>query len=296
SYADHKYPAIATDGADMIHVVSRESGSGNESIEYRKSDGIIWALDTTLVYKPEIGATSLCADIDGKLHLAFHDRRFGNFEVFYKHFDGADWLPAVRLSDAPGKSLQPSVVSDGAGEVTVVWSDERHGDYTYEIYSRRFDGASWGPEGRLTYVPGTSSIYPSGALDIADAFHVIWSDDRDGNFEIYHKIRGEDASAGIGEEPSSRAQAGPLQVLPNPFMGSVEIRPARPTEGHAVISIYDVSGRLVWERRVTPDADTRLGIVWDGLGPDGKRVAPGVYLVRLKSSKQTFFTKIVMIK
>jgi len=295
SYADHKYPAIAIDGYGIIHVVSRESPSSDECIRYTKSDGSTWEPPISIVCREDAGAPSLCADADGKLHLAFHDKRFDNFEVFYKHFDGSVWQPAVRLSDAPAKSLQPSLVSTGTGEVTVVWSDERDGDYTYEIYSKHFDGASWGPESRLTYAPGTS-CYPSAAIDMAGTLQVIWSDDRDGNFEIYHKTRGENAAAGVGDEEPAGPVAGPLQIHPNPFRDAVEIRLSRGAGRHTTVSIYDISGRLVWKRRIGPEPADRTGIVWDGRSLDGKRVAPGVYVVQLTAGDQTALAKIVMLR
>ena len=295
AYPDHRHPSIDVDGADAVHVAWQMTTIDGECIGYRRSDGSIWGPVTSLVCRRDADAPSLAADADGKLHLAFHDKRFDSFEVFYKHFDGADWLPAVRLSDGPAKSINPSIVSEGTGELTVVWSDERNGDYTYEIYSRRFDGASWGPESRLTYAPGTSSN-PSAAIDPAGALQLIWSDNRDGNFEIYHKTRGEDASAGIGDEQPVGPMAGTLQVHPNPFRDAVEIRLDQGAGKRVAVSIYDVSGRRVWKRRIGPAQGGRTRIIWDGQGLDGRRVAPGVYLVRLKAGNQTSLAKIVMLR
>lgn len=51
--------------------------------------------------------------------------------------------------------------------------------------------AQWEPDVRLTFDPHTSTTgYSPGAHSIAsssDTIHVVWADDRDGNFEIYYK-------------------------------------------------------------------------------------------------------------
>ncbi|MFC1799807.1 FlgD immunoglobulin-like domain containing protein [Candidatus Eisenbacteria bacterium] len=295
AYPDHRDPSIAVDGAGDVHVVWKMFTVGDACIRYRKSDGSTWEPDISLVCRPEAGSPSLQADADGKLHLAFIDRRFGDFEVFYKRFDGAGWHAAVRLSDGPAKSIQPSVVSDGTGEVTVVWSDERNGDHTFEIYSKHFDGASWGPESRLTYVPGTSCC-PSAAVNMAGTVQVIWSDNRDGNFEIYYKVRGDDASAGFGDERVAGTVADPIRVLPNPFREGVEIRLAHPAGRHATVSVYDVSGRMVWERHVRSGPNNRVSVAWDGHSSDGNRVAPGIYFVEVSTARHSASTKMIVLR
>ena len=89
------------------------------------------------------------------------------------------------------------------------------------------------------------------------------------------------------------------QDLVRPRIGEVDLlhsERARPAGEHTVISIYDVSGRLVWERRVRSGQDNRVSVAWDGHSSDGKQVAPGVYLVKVKAGKQTALAKIVMLK
>ncbi len=82
--------------------------------------------------------------------------------------------------------MRPSIAADGS-DVWVVWFDARHGDH--EIYAKRSadGGASWGPDLRLTRAPGASR-QPTLALS-RRWVHVVWSDERDGNAEIYTKRR-----------------------------------------------------------------------------------------------------------
>jgi hypothetical protein len=52
--------------------------------------------------------------------------------------------------------------------------------------------ADWGPETRLTFDSGYSGNRPSNrwiACGLLGNVHIVWQDDRDGNFEIYYKQR-----------------------------------------------------------------------------------------------------------
>lgn len=104
------------------------------------------------------------------------------------HAAHAQWQPDVRLTSQAASSLTPfnyRAVTTSGNVVHVVWYDGRDGNF--EIYYKRSTdaGLNWGPDTRLTNDPGTSwfsSIAASGSN-----VHVIWMDDRAGNFEIYYK-------------------------------------------------------------------------------------------------------------
>jgi hypothetical protein len=87
----------------------------------------------------------------------------------------------ARLSRPNGRCL----AVDPADNVHVVWYDYRNG--SAEIYYRRFDGTTWGPEKRLTKSLSGAEC-PSIAADPAGNIHVVWTDFRDGNWEIYYKM------------------------------------------------------------------------------------------------------------
>ena len=74
-----------------------------------------------------------------------------------------------------------------APELHVVWADYRYPPNTSEImYRRSTDGGdTWRPAVRVSHHPADSD-YPSLAVS-DDIVHVVWQDDRDGGFEIYHR-------------------------------------------------------------------------------------------------------------
>jgi flagellar hook assembly protein FlgD len=50
------------------------------------------------------------------------------------------------------------------------------------------------------------------------------------------------------------------------------------------INIYNQNGQRVrgWEQRFTPASPVSDAIAWDGRGPNGQRLSPGFYTVRLQ--------------
>src|SRR5262249_52695490 len=131
-----------------------------------------------------------------RVHVVFYDERGRpdpgpspdpSFrEIYYKRSTdrGTTWEPDVRLTRSDGISQFPSLAVAGS-TVHVVWSEYRDGNP--EVYYKRStdDGTSWGPDVRLTADPANSfapSVVASGS-----AVHVVWYDERDGNYEVYTK-------------------------------------------------------------------------------------------------------------
>jgi hypothetical protein len=102
------------------------------------------------------------------VHIAWEDRRSGNYEIFYKRStdEGKSWGPDTLLSDSMvTMSERPSIaVSDSI--IHVVWADKRDGP-NGEIYYKR------NPTGNITGINDWSlfsehqiKIYPNPADDI----------------------------------------------------------------------------------------------------------------------------------
>jgi len=101
----------------------------------------------------------------------------------------AQWQPDVRLTNNPANSYTSYnnawCIASNGNFVHVVWYDNRDGNK--EIYYKRStdSGVSWGADTRLTNNSAFSE-YPS--LTVSGSIvHVVWNDNRDGNFEIYYK-------------------------------------------------------------------------------------------------------------
>jgi hypothetical protein len=179
--------SIAATG-DTVHAVWYDFRDGNYETYYKRSTdgGSTWGTDTRLTASANNSWSPSVAAAGDTVHAVWYDDRDGNWEIYYKRSTdgGASWGSDTRLSSDVSASTSPSVAVAGA-TVHVVWNDDRDGNF--ELYYKRSTdgGASWDSDARLTNDPDTS-FHPNVAVRGAGV-HVVWWDDRDGNFEIYYK-------------------------------------------------------------------------------------------------------------
>jgi hypothetical protein len=107
-------------------------------------------------------------------------------EIYYKRSsdEGTTWSPDTRISIFDSiDSAEPAVAVSGPF-VHVAWHDTRNG--SEEIYYNRStdSGMTWGLDTRLSHGLN-QSVQPSIA-SMGAAVHVVWTDCRDGNGEIYY--------------------------------------------------------------------------------------------------------------
>ncbi|MFC1800003.1 FlgD immunoglobulin-like domain containing protein [Candidatus Eisenbacteria bacterium] len=150
----------------------------------------MWSEDLRLTYSGSSSSTSgpngrsIASDHLGNLHVVWHDDRDGNWEIYYKKYDGTSWGQDERLTDAADQSLHAAIAAGAGGVLHVVWDDYRDGNL--EIYYKRYDGSAWLADERLTTDAGDSE-YPSIATGQAGRVYVVWMDDRAGQSQIYMK-------------------------------------------------------------------------------------------------------------
>jgi hypothetical protein len=180
---------VAASGT-VVHVVwfDYRDGISNGEIYYKSStdSGVSWGEDTRLTNNYAESRYPSVAVSSSVMHIVWQDTRDGNTEIYYKHStdEGVSWGEDTRLTNNTAWSWEPSVAVSGLF-VNVVWDDYRDGNF--EIYYKRSldGGVSWGADIRLTNNPawsGFSSVAVSGSV-----VHVVWYDERDGNYEIYYK-------------------------------------------------------------------------------------------------------------
>jgi hypothetical protein len=192
------------------------------------------------------------------VHVVWSDfRHLGlNFEIYYRRSTdgGVNWDPETRLTNDNAKSGVPSISVSGPN-VHLVWLDNRDGNP--EIYYKRSTdgGSSWGSDTRLTNDPFSSdevSVAVSGSL-----VHVVWTDYRNGQIDIYYK-RSSDGGVNWGPDtPLTNDNA--LSFLPSiAASGSAvhvvwqDLRDRITTESYEIYYKRSTDGGSSW------DSDTRL--------------------------------------
>ena len=108
---------------------------------------------------------------------------------------------------------------------------------------------------------------------------------------------------GIAEhEPSSEVKAMSLQVSPNPFYYTTKIRysllDTRYSMRNPAISIYDATGRLVRSFNLESSIQNlESEVMWDGTDQAGRKLASGVYFVKLTDGDKSIVEeKVILIR
>ncbi len=175
--------------------------------------GATWEAEIRLTVDPANSwAPSLAADASD-VWIVWFDDRSGDWELYAKRSSdrGATWSADRRLSHAAGASLRPSIAQRGDELHVVFWATR---DGNEEVYWLRSTdrGDSWDDPARLTR-SDSGSVKPSVAASLSGV-HVVWTDGRDGNAEVYYKrLPGEAVAVGNGRIAFSRAVSGRSQIF-----------------------------------------------------------------------------------
>lgn len=86
-----------------------------------------------------------------------------------------------------------------------------------------------------------------------------------------------------------------LLAAPNPFRGETTLRFELPRASLVRLSLYDTAGRLVRRLGGGPRSAGPQEERWDGLDRTGRRVAPGVYFVRLETGTGTASARVLRV-
>jgi hypothetical protein len=216
-------------------------------------------------------------------------------ETWNQYFDkwmGASWTPWGPPDVA---------VTNATGEVHLVWEDKSSSpsDSGEILYNCSTDnGLTWGTDERLTYDDAISTI-PS--INGDGSLYLIWSDTRDGNYEIYYKKN----TTGIEEKSkvqnlSAKSQA--LEIYPNPFTGHIVIDYALNSRHYRennnklpILRVYDASGQLVKQFNHLTNRQFNQ-VLWNGTDDAGHRLPAGIYFVQIETDGYTDREKVILFR
>ena len=246
-------PSVAVSDS-VVHIVWYDHRDGGNEIYYKRSidGGVSWGIDTRLTFNNSGSETSIAVS-DSEVHVVWEDGRNGHNDTYHKRSTdaGVSWGTDTRLRNIPGftYSYAPSVAVSGS-DIHVVWVDFRYEQA--EIYYKHSSnyGANWGEDIWVTNDPAASwcpSITTSDSV-----VHVVWSDNRDGNYEIYYRREPIGNSTGIqniGTETPSKYSLS--QNYPNPFNPTTKIRFSI-VNGFPIGAFGNVYGKKCQEKTLYP--------------------------------------------
>ena len=147
--------------------------------------------DNTDQYDPEI-----ISDSADNIYVAWTDDRNTNLDVYAAKFDdNGNILWADKLMNTDGGTAgqySPNIAADSNDNIYLVWTDERNGDP--DIYAQKYDltgAAQWPNPGAPNDVlinantDLTNQYLPAIAIDTNNILYIVWTDERNGNQDIY---------------------------------------------------------------------------------------------------------------
>jgi len=330
-------PSLAADRAGNVYVVWSDKRDGYFDIYFRRYvEGVGWGKEKRLTSNGAVSANpSAAVDCDGNLHVVWEDYRDGNDEIYYKRVttsDGPGWDPIdTRLTNDLYTSWDASVAADCAGNVHVLWADNRSSNF--EIYYKL----------GIAPVPVSVELLDFHAECTPDGVLLAWetvSDSPFAFFDIFREEKSEgilrkltetsllgsaeflDRSAepgrtylyylGVWEgEGTDETMFGPLTVAfsppavpgartlavwPNPSRGLLNITfQAGQTGAPFRLALYDVRGRFV--REITSGRTTGMPsiVAWEVPQDLRNGVGPGIYFVAMESVGERVDRKVLLL-
>jgi hypothetical protein len=177
--------SIAISGTTVHLVFESNTDVFDSQIFYKRStnSGMTWSANVQLTSSAGVSSWPSLAVSGPDIHVAWHDERDGNPEIYYKRSTdgGTTWGPDVRQTINGFNSRYPSVSAQGSS-VHIVWEDY-NGEVAYMRSSN--SGASWSSDTALT---NTAAISSSPSVSVSSSIvHVTWTDGPDNPFEIFYK-------------------------------------------------------------------------------------------------------------
>ncbi len=160
---------------------------------------------------------------------------------------------------------------------------EEHGGRAFRVTHRRASCAATLARGWIeayphqpVWVVSYRTPEPGPALEVAiDAL----------SGQILTAVRGQSTA-----EPSQPFSLGP--VFPNPCNAGASIFFALPKPERVIISVYGVTGRLVWRTALPPLPAGHHSVQWSGCDDQGRPVPSGIYIVRVRAGVEEACAKV----
>jgi hypothetical protein len=279
-----------------VHVVWDDQRDGNSEIYHKRSTdgGISWGTDTRVTNNTFASWYPSIAASGSGLHLVWQDDRNGTFndEIYYRRStdEGLSWGTDTRLTINSSDSWYPSIAVSGLA-AHLVWQDQR--DANDEIYYKRSTdgGISWGADIRLTNNAAGLSGFPSVTVS-GPAVHLVWYDNRDGNYEIYYKRDPTGNPVGIVPIGNNIPDGFSLsQNYPNPFNPVTYINFSIPIAGSVKLIVYDALGK---QAAILVNGEYNAGAY--KVDFDAANFSSGIYFYRIEAEGFAGIKKMILVK
>ncbi|MCK4523701.1 hypothetical protein KAU15_02135, partial [candidate division WOR-3 bacterium] len=198
--------SVSMDKTGNFVITWMDERNSNYDIYSQRYDSTGLAQGTNFIINDDAGVAyqgnpSVSMDKTGNFVIVWDDYRNGNSDIYSQMYDSTGLAQGTNFmvnNVSRAHQYRPSGTMDNAGNFVITWMDERNDNW--DIYSQRYDstGSAQGTNFRVNDDAGTAwQYYPSGAMDNAGNFVIVWQDNRNGNADIYSQ-RYDSTGAAIG--------------------------------------------------------------------------------------------------
>ena len=191
----HFCPTIGVDGEGNFVIAWQDERNGNYDIYCQRYDENGTAQDSNYLVNDDIGgeyksSPSVGVDGEGNFIIAWEDRRSGNTDIYCQLYNagGTALCSNFRVNDDVGSSNQilPTIGVGISGNFVIAWQDNRNGNA--DIYCQRYNDNGTALGSNFLVNDDIGSGYqssPTIGVDGEDNFMIAWTDNRNGNYDIY---------------------------------------------------------------------------------------------------------------
>ncbi len=188
-------PAVGIDVNGNFIIVWQDLRNGNWDIYAQRystdgsKQGVNFKINDDLGNFSQI-TPAIATTPAGGFVVAWRDTRNGNPDIYIQRYDnnGNTQGNNARVDDDPGTNEQkePTIATDGSGNFVVGWLDKRNSnsDIYLQLYTN--DGSKLGANLKVNDDTGVEPQYhPSISMNFNGAFILVWTDERNGDDDIY---------------------------------------------------------------------------------------------------------------
>src|SRR5919197_246824 len=138
--------------------------------------------NTKLSSEPHLSLSS-----KSNVYVVWSDNTTGNGDIYFRASEdnGTTFGDTTNLSNDPGRSADPRIVTSGKSNVYVVWSDNTTGNGDIYFRASTDNGTIFDVTKSLSNNTGLSS--DAKIATSANNVYVVWSDNTTGNGDIYFR-------------------------------------------------------------------------------------------------------------
>ena len=171
-----RFPCIAVDKNDVIHLAWQNSSAGRWRIFYsRKAPESSWSIPETITGEWDYVVPKLAVDSIGNVHLAWsYGGYYSGIRYTMRTNDGF-WLPQMTVAER-ALNCDPAIAVDNQGNVHLIWAKVKD-DYTGVdiLYSMKSGNGGWSSPEIIRSHPTGHDV--SICVDNQENIICVWDDD-----------------------------------------------------------------------------------------------------------------------